>query len=43
MPFSAPEPVPADAAHGVSRLRQVGGVDDSELDADLLQMRVHDL
>ena len=43
MPFSASEPVPADAAHGAPRLRQVGVVDDSELDADLLQMRVHDL
>ena len=43
MPVSASEPVPADAAHSVPRLRQVGVVDDPELDAELLRMRLHDL
>lgn len=45
MLFNAPEPVQADAdaTRRTPRLRRVVVVDDSELDAELLEMRLHDL
>ncbi len=41
MPFSTPEPQAADAGRRMPRLRRVVVIDDSELDADLLEMRLH--
>jgi two-component system sensor histidine kinase UhpB len=40
MTFSTPEDRPKDAARRESRLRRVVVIDDSELDADLLEMRL---
>ncbi len=42
MPFSTPDSRRADAAHRVPRLRRVVLIDDSELDAELLEMRLCD-
>lgn len=41
MSFSTPETPPSEAARRLPRLRRVVVIDDSELDADLLEMRLH--